>query len=114
MNKQASELQFMLIPLISRALTFLFFCFAQSMALAQEPMTLSRALNQTLQFNPALQLYPYTVRMSEAAQLQAATRPCPTSSHSAGGKPKVKTGINDRTSRKFRLYTDGIKYRYRC
>ena len=78
MNKQYGESKFMLTPSISRALIFLLFLFAQGMALAQEPMTLSRALKQTLQFNPALQLYPYTVRMSEAAQLQAALRPNPT------------------------------------
>jgi cobalt-zinc-cadmium efflux system outer membrane protein len=78
MNKQTSESQLMLTPLRSQVLIILLCCFAQSTALAQDPMTLSRALNQTLASNPALQLYPYTVRMSEAAQMQASLSPNPT------------------------------------
>ena len=78
MNKKTSDSALMLTPLRSKVFIFLLFCFAQSIALAQEKMTLSRALNQTLQSNPTLQLYPYTVRMSEAGQLQAALRPNPT------------------------------------
>ncbi|MBU2115555.1 MAG: TolC family protein [Gammaproteobacteria bacterium] len=50
-----------------------------SAALTAEPqtLTLTQALQRTLQHNAALQAYPYQLRMAEAAQLQATIRPNP-------------------------------------
>jgi len=78
MNKQASESRRILTSLLSAILLCLAFLFAHKTALAQDSITLSWALKQTLQRNPALQLYPYTVRMTEGEQQQATLRPTPT------------------------------------
>lgn len=47
--------------------------------LAAEPqaLTLTQALQRTLQHDATLQAFPYQLRMAEAAQLQAAVRPSP-------------------------------------
>jgi outer membrane protein, heavy metal efflux system len=43
----------------------------------QQPLTLSQALQRTLQYDVALQAYPYNLRMAEAEQLQANIKPNP-------------------------------------
>ncbi|NRQ43848.1 TolC family protein [Rheinheimera sp. YQF-2] len=52
---------------------------AAPFALAAEPqaLTLTQALQRTLQHDATLQAFPYQLRMAEAAQLQAAVRPSP-------------------------------------
>ncbi|BFM18021.1 TolC family protein [Maricurvus nonylphenolicus] len=49
-----------------------------ALANAEATISLQQALQQTLQYNPALQAYPYLIRGAEAERLQASLRPTPT------------------------------------